>query len=74
MTHRHDEISPELKDIVNHCRVLSYAITALEDTAAKEILNDILWEKLSLLYDALEMPFNEEDVMEIAEHGITLIH
>lgn len=55
----------ELEEIVDHCRALSYAIVSLDNSQAKDLLTYILCERLEVLYQTLEMPFTDDDVVNV---------
>jgi hypothetical protein len=44
---------------------LSYAIVSLDNPQAKDLLSYILCERLEVLYQTLEMPISEDDVVSI---------
>ena len=60
-----DNTPLELEEIVDHCRALSYAIVSLDNPQAKDLLSYILCERLEVLYQTLEMPISEDDVVSI---------
>ncbi|WP_129953307.1 MULTISPECIES: hypothetical protein [unclassified Rahnella] len=69
MPNLYDNTPLELEEIVDHCRALSYAIVSLDNPQAKDLLSYILCERLEVLYQTLEMPFSEDDIVvtDIAE-------
>ncbi|MFD3248420.1 hypothetical protein [Rahnella aquatilis] len=69
MPNLYDNTPLELEEIVDHCRALSYAIVTLDNPQAKDLLSYILCERLEVLYQTLEMPISEDDVVsvEVAE-------
>lgn len=73
MPNLYDNTPLELEEIVDHCRALSYAIVSLVNPQAKDLLGYILCERLEVLYQTLEMPFSDDDVVAI-EMTETLTH
>ncbi|MBU9808434.1 hypothetical protein J1781_13860 [Rahnella sp. C60] len=69
MPNLYDNTPLELEEIVDHCRALSYAIVSLDNPQAKDLLSYILCERLEVLYQTLEMPFSEDDIVvtDVAE-------
>ncbi|QQN33487.1 hypothetical protein JHW33_13525 [Rahnella aceris] len=65
MPNLYDNTPLELEEIVDHCRALSYAIVSLDNPHAKDLLSYILCERLEVLYQTLEMPISEDDVVSI---------
>ncbi|VTQ67700.1 Uncharacterised protein [Campylobacter jejuni] len=65
MPNLYDNTPLELEEIVDHCRALSYAIVSLDNPQAKDLLSYILCERLDVLYQSLEMPFSDDDVVDI---------
>ena len=65
MPNLYDNTPLELEEIVDHCRALSYAIVTLDNPQAKDLLSYILCERLEVLYQTLEMPISEDDVVSI---------
>lgn len=65
MPNLYDNTPLELEEIVDHCRALSYAIVSLDNPQAKDLLGYILCERLEVLYQTLEMPFSDDDVVAI---------
>jgi hypothetical protein len=65
MPNLYDNTPLELEEIVDHCRALSYAIVSLDNPQAKDLLSYILCERLEVLYQTLEMPISEDDVMSV---------
>ncbi|ADW75450.1 MULTISPECIES: hypothetical protein [Rahnella] len=65
MPNLYDNTPLELEEIVDHCRALSYAIVSLDNPQAKDLLSYILCERLEVLYQTLEMPISEDDVVSI---------
>lgn len=65
MPNLYDNTPLELEEIVDHCRALSYAIVSLDNPHAKDLLSYILYERLEVLYQTLEMPISEDDVVSI---------
>ncbi|MQB55888.1 hypothetical protein [Rahnella sp. RcJ3] len=65
MPNLYDNTSLELEEIVDHCRALSYAIVSLDNPQAKDLLGYILCERLEVLYQTLEMPFSDDDVINV---------
>ncbi|MBU9863864.1 hypothetical protein [Rahnella aceris] len=65
MPNLYDNTPLELEEIVDHCRALSYAIVSLDNPQAKDLLSYILCERLEVLYQTLEMPISEEDVVSV---------
>lgn len=65
MPNLYDNTPLELEEIVDYCRALSYAIVSLDNPQAKNLLSYILCERLEVLYQTLEMPISEDDVVSI---------
>ena len=65
MPNLYDNTPLELEEIVDHCRALSYAIVSLDNSQAKDLLTYILCERLEVLYQTLEMPFTDDDVVNV---------
>ena len=65
MPNLYDNTPLELEEIVDHCLALSYAIVSLDNPQAKDLLSYILCERLDVLYQSLEMPFSDDDVVDI---------
>ncbi|MFF6011252.1 hypothetical protein [Rahnella sp. R3(2024)] len=65
MPNLYDNTPLELEEIVDHCRALSYAIVSLDNSQAKNLLTYILCERLEVLYQTLEMPFTDDDVVNV---------
>ncbi|MEN4906616.1 hypothetical protein [Rahnella bonaserana] len=65
MPNLYDNTPLELEEIVDHCRALSYAIVPLVNPQAKDLLGYILCERLEVLYQTLEMPFSDDDVINV---------
>jgi hypothetical protein len=65
MPNLYDNTPLELEEIVDHCRALSYAIVSLDNPQAKDLLSYILCERLEVLYQTLEIPISEDDVVSI---------
>ncbi|WP_426784964.1 hypothetical protein ACP3TB_11715 [Rahnella variigena] len=65
MPNLYDNTPLELEEIVDHCRALSYAIVSLDNPQAKDLLGYILCERLEVLYQTLEMPFSDDDVINV---------
>ncbi|MCW2104711.1 hypothetical protein [Rahnella sp. GSA61A] len=65
MPNLYDNTPLELEEIVDHCRALSYAIVSLDNPQAKDLLSYILCERLEVLYQTLEMPISEDDVVSV---------
>ena len=65
MPNLYDNTPLELEEIVDHCRALSYAIVTLDNPQAKDLLSYILCERLEVLYQTLEMPISEDDVVSV---------
>ena len=61
----YDNTPLEMEQIVDACRALSYAIVSLDNPQAKDLLSYILCERLEVLYQTLEMPISEDDVVSI---------
>jgi len=65
MPNLYDNTPLEPEEIVDHCRALSYAIVSLDNPQAKDLLGYILCERLEVLYQTLERPISEDDVVSI---------
>jgi len=65
MPNLYDNTPLEPEEIVDHCRALSYAIVSLDNPQAKDLLGYILCERLEVLYQTLEMPFSDDDVINV---------
>ncbi|HEN3656192.1 TPA: hypothetical protein U5E37_004222, partial [Yersinia enterocolitica] len=46
----YDNSPREVEDLIDHCRALIYAVVVLDQPAAKEILNLVLWQQIDLLH------------------------
>ncbi|AJI81187.1 putative prophage protein [Yersinia enterocolitica] len=55
----YDNSPREVEDLIDHCRAFIYAVVVLDQPAAKEILNLVLWQQIDLLHQTYHQATSE---------------
>jgi len=55
-----DQTPLTIEEVVDHCRALAFSIIEIQHPVVKEILMFILWDRLDLLNDTLDMEITDK--------------